>query len=169
MKCVWGKRTTAACDVPLPDGERLCEVHKPIWPMERYIHGTDPDQLRVRTDGYVEIQIDGMWILQHRAIMARQEFRHLLPTENVVHMDWDRSNNALANLKIMTKSEAMAHAKLRPKPDKVNGKLKFNVDVRYSIEVDPADVPDWLIVERDFVTTNMITNAHIMTYREVRT
>ena len=59
---------------------------------------------RLRNDGYTEIKVDslGCWELEHRWNMENYLKRKLNKKEVVHHKDFDKINNDLSNLKILT-------------------------------------------------------------------
>ena len=127
--CAW-----VGCDA-FEYNHRLCETHLYPWPFERYIHGAEPTGRRVRADGYVEIEIDGLWAVEHRMIMARELKRHLLHSEVIVHLDGNRANNDRGNLWLTDKSGAMKYRKEHPRP-RESSKRDFRVMVELSIKTD---------------------------------
>lgn len=170
--CVWGRRTKDACDAPAGFA-RLCDVHRGMWVMERYIHGAEPDQRKIRSDGRVEICIDRIWQLEHRCVMARHLGRHLEHTENIVHLDHNRANNDLENLWLTDKSGALAHAKARRELDQMQptqGKRRFNIDVRFCVEVEEDHELVFQLddIEASIHTGNEIVNSHIVRMTQIR-
>lgn len=69
------------------------------------------EEIRKRTNakGYIEVEIDGEWILEHRYIIEEKLGRSLLPDEVVHHKDENKQNNHISNLMIMSKAQ---HASL---------------------------------------------------------
>lgn len=65
------------------------------------------------------------YIPEHRLIMEKKIGRYLKSGELVHHIDGNRSNNKLENLKIITKSE---HMKLHSKEKKRNKNGEFTKD-----------------------------------------
>jgi predicted nucleic acid-binding Zn ribbon protein len=64
----------------------------------------------VRKDGYAAVKIGiRQYQLEHRLIMERHLGRPLTPNEHVHHINGDRLDNRLANLRLLTNSD---HGKL---------------------------------------------------------
>lgn len=59
----------------------------------------------ITTDGYVWIIINNEQIKLHRYLMEVKLGRKLLPTEIVHHKDFNKINNSIDNLEILTRSE----------------------------------------------------------------
>jgi hypothetical protein len=53
--------------------------------------------------GYVQIKVDGKWMLEHRHVMQEKLGRILLRTEHVHHVDGNKANNAPENLEMWKK------------------------------------------------------------------
>lgn len=67
----------------------------PNWKGGRYIS----------VQGYVVIRIDGAYILEHRHIMQEHLGRKLGRNEHVHHMNHDKQDNRLDNLKVVDAAE----------------------------------------------------------------
>lgn len=63
----------------------------------------------INPDGYKKIYVDGVQVLEHRVIMEDHLGRPLLSNEVVHHIDGDRLNNEIDNLRVMPWSK---HASL---------------------------------------------------------
>jgi len=138
-KCAW-----AGCDAPEVT-KRLCETHLYPWPFERYIHGAIPTAMRTRPDGYVELEIDGLWAMQHRLIMAKELGRQLEHSEVIVHLDGDRSNNDRDNLMLTDKAGAMKYRKEHPRTRNVSQRefiVRMELVVKTDEDVFIGDVTD---------------------------
>jgi hypothetical protein len=82
--------TTALRDGTLED------VALPMHNGRRFTEG----EVRVDKQGYAWISIDSKLTIQHRYVMSQYLGRDLLPTENVHHLNGDRSDNRLENLEL---------------------------------------------------------------------
>ena len=75
------------------------------------------------SDGYMHFWLsDGTSIKVHRAVMERHIGRKLTKDEHIHHIDGDRTNNSLSNLRLMTRGE---HSKLHRKQEIKEGKILF--------------------------------------------
>lgn len=59
--------------------------------------------------GYMKIRARGKEIKYHRYIFEQSIGRELLPTEIIHHIDHNKMNNDIGNLKMMSRSEHMKH------------------------------------------------------------
>ena len=75
----------------------------------RYRHG--------KNNGYKMIKVDNKWIPEHRYIMEEHLGRKLEKNEVVHHMNFDRHDNRIENLEVMTIAE---HISLHRKIDGLN-------------------------------------------------
>lgn len=100
-------------------GTHLSEDTKRKISEKRKLHA--PGHRKKRTDGYIALYYpdypgctsDG-YVMEHVYIMEQHIGRKLKDEECVHHIDRNRANNELSNLKIMTRSEHMSfHAKER--------------------------------------------------------
>jgi len=73
---------------------------------DQFIAGAPVQDRKLRSDGYVDIKVDGVWCLEHRAIIMKELGRRLTRSELVKHIDGDNANNARANLVMKTRAEA---------------------------------------------------------------
>jgi len=65
-------------------------------------------------NGYAVVVDNGRYIQEHRAVVERAIGRRLSPKEHVHHIDGDKHNNDLANLRVMNPREhARLHARKR--------------------------------------------------------
>jgi predicted nucleic acid-binding Zn ribbon protein len=65
------------------------------------VGATRPDGARTVTNtGYVKIKVGKRWVLEHRHVMEQALGRALSRTENVHHINGDRSDNRLENLEL---------------------------------------------------------------------
>lgn len=58
-----------------------------------------------RTNGYVSLWVDGVKVLEHRAVMAEHIGRPLTRQENVHHINGVRDDNRIANLELWSRSQ----------------------------------------------------------------
>src|SRR5215510_636860 len=77
----------------------LCRSCYYWYPYDCYIAGCEPTASRLRSDGYVDIQVEDLWCLEHRAIIMRELGRRLERNEMIRHKDGNRSNNERSNLR----------------------------------------------------------------------
>ena len=83
-----------------------------------HTHGS-PDTVKRRENGagtihrgYLEVTVKGKQMLLHRYLMEMWKGRKLLPTEQVHHIDGDKLNNRIENLRIVTlQTHPKEHAK----------------------------------------------------------
>lgn len=68
---------------------------------------------RVKHQGYIQIRIGEKYINEHVLIMEEKLGRKLEPYEIVHHIDEDRENNNINNLKLMKDSEHKSYHKLK--------------------------------------------------------
>jgi hypothetical protein len=130
-KCAW-----EGCDAD-EYIKRLCETHLYPWAFERYIHGAVPTGRRVRTDGYAELEIDGLWAMEHRLILSKELGRQLRHDEVIVHLDGDRSNNVRDNLWLTNKSGAMKYRRDHPVQRELSKRMfKTWVELTIASDVD---------------------------------
>ena len=80
--------------------------------LKKIKRGTGPNHWRwkkggcKRKDGYILITIDGKRMFQHRYIMEKYLGRKLIKDENVHHINGNKSDNRIKNLRLYkTKSE----------------------------------------------------------------
>jgi hypothetical protein len=171
--CAW-----SGCDAPEAH-HRLCETHLYPWPFERYIHGAEPTGRRTRADGYVEIEIDGLWAVEHRMIMARELKRQLLHSEVIIHLDGNRANNDRDNLRLTDKSGAMQYRRDNPR-SREPSKREFIVRMEFVVKTsgdafigDVADTIETAFDNNEFVgylsddDTFVIAAARVQTVRAV--
>ena len=59
----------------------------------------------LRSNGYVYIKFENNWILKHRWIMEKHIGRKLTRKEAVHHIDENKENNEIENLKLISFSE----------------------------------------------------------------
>lgn len=59
----------------------------------------------VRSDGYVAINIDGKYELEHRVVMSKFLGRDLQPNEQIHHRNENKSDNRIENLEIVSCGE----------------------------------------------------------------
>jgi hypothetical protein len=116
------------CNVDLcqrqSDARGWCKMHWKRWRK----HG-DPTKIvnvgrHVSPDGYVKIPDKsgrGRSILEHRFVMEKNLGRHLLPTENVHHINGDRSNNNIENLEIWNTRQ--------PKGQRIQDKIEYAIEI----------------------------------------
>lgn len=83
----------------------LCRQCYMWYPYDCYIAGAEPTDRKLRSDGYIDIQIEGLWCMEHRAIIMREQGRRLETREIVKHLDENRSNNVRANLLLTTRKQ----------------------------------------------------------------
>lgn len=58
--------------------------------------------------GYIKVkQLDGTYLFEHRMVIEDSMGRPLLDSEKVHHIDGNKQNNHLSNLKVVTQSEHM--------------------------------------------------------------
>lgn len=76
-------------------------------------------------NGYVRLRIDGKDFLEHRIVMEKHLGRKLTSKEHIHHINHNRSDNIITNLKLMTISEHMyLERKLSPHlKDPITGKF----------------------------------------------
>jgi hypothetical protein len=56
-------------------------------------------------DGYRRIKVNGVFILEHRAVMQEYLGRELFPHENVHHLNGNRLDNRIENLELWSRSQ----------------------------------------------------------------
>lgn len=83
------------------------------YPYDCYIAGIEPTARKLRSDGYVDIQVEELWCLEHRAILMRIKGRRLERNELVRHIDGNRSNNDPANLRLAVSNDYKEAANAR--------------------------------------------------------
>lgn len=83
----------------------LCRQCYRWHPYDNYIQGAEPTERKLRSDGYVDIKVDGLWCMEHRAIIMREEGRRLSHAELVRHLDENRSNNERSNLLLTSRKD----------------------------------------------------------------
>lgn len=77
------------------------------------------------THGYIRIRINKKYVYEHRYIMEKYLERPLKRNEIIHHIDGDKTNNNINNLKLMTKNkhDAMeANKRWEDSPHSFNGK-----------------------------------------------
>lgn len=83
----------------------------------------DPPNRTEGKSGYIYVWMtDGSGIPEHRYVMEEYLGRELLSTEHVHHIDFDRTNNKIENLMIVSRGE---HSKLHREHEKAIGKPLF--------------------------------------------
>jgi len=104
--CTFQKQTGGLCH------SHYKEIHTKILDL----HGGDLEEVAVRyslewtnrtlnRQGYVTAWYFGSKVLEHRVVMGRQVGRKLLPTENVHHLNGNRSDNRIDNLELWVTSQ----------------------------------------------------------------
>lgn len=94
--------------------------------------GLDRDDLerRATNHGYIQVKVDGKWVLEHRHVMAQLIGRPLLRTEEVHHVNGDRGDNTVngplvdfrsGNLELWSTSQ--------PKGQRVADKVEYAVEL----------------------------------------
>jgi len=66
---------------------------------------------KLRSDGYVDIQVDGLWCLEHRAIIMKELERRLERHELVIHLNGDNADNNRDNLLLTTRTDVARFTK----------------------------------------------------------
>lgn len=79
----------------------------------------------VSTTGYVVIRVDGRLYVAHR--LAWLYVHGELPPEDVDHIDANRTNNKLSNLRLATRSQNMQNQR-KPRKDNTSGFLGVTFD-----------------------------------------
>lgn len=83
----------------------------------------------INKNGYVEIWVDGVKMLEHRYIMQKHLGRELMSHENIHHINGIRNDNSIENLEIWSISQPPGQ-KLE---DKINWAIKFLEEYNYKI------------------------------------
>lgn len=94
---------------PVKRALRRLGLRRPAKPRAGVMAGKNNPQWkggrRTRGDGYVVVWTPRGEMLEHRAVMEEILGRPLRPSEVVHHKDGNKSNNAPANLEVMSQSE----------------------------------------------------------------
>ena len=119
---------TAICSVELCDrtsnARGWCSMHWKRWRK----HG-DPTKIvnvgkHISPDGYVKVPDKsgrGRSILEHRLVMEEHIGRQLLASENVHHINGDRTDNRIENLELWNTRQ--------PKGQRISDKIKYAVEI----------------------------------------
>ena len=62
----------------------------------------DRPKRTTRSDGYVQVNRDGVWTLEHRAVMEKHLGRRLSSREHVHHRNGVKPDNRLGNLEVLS-------------------------------------------------------------------
>lgn len=100
-------------------GRKMTDAQKKRLSEARKIHGQG--HRKKRTDGYIALYYPDYpssnsegYVMEHVYIMEQHLGRFLTDKEIVHHKNFDRADNRIENLQVMTQSEHMSyHAKLR--------------------------------------------------------
>lgn len=84
----------------------LCRQCYMWYPYDQYMAGAPVQGRKLRSDGYVDIQVDGVWCLEHRAIIMKELGRRLTRSELVKHVNGCTADNRRENLVLKTRAEA---------------------------------------------------------------
>lgn len=68
----------------------------------------------INSKGYREIRVDGRTMKEHRHLMERHLGRKLLPTEDVHHLNGDKTDNRIENLEVIAHADHTRLTNQRP-------------------------------------------------------
>jgi hypothetical protein len=64
---------------------------------------------RKEQNGYIKINIEGLWIFEHRYIMEKYLGRNITKEEKIHHDDFNRKNNIISNLTLFPDNKSHTH------------------------------------------------------------
>lgn len=127
--------------IPIPQKERLCELFELIGP--DLVSRTSRGCVRAgmvcgykRKDGYLRIKVDGATVLAHRIVWKMINGDE---PDYIDHINGDRADNRIENLRPVSSSENKSNEKLR-----INSSSGF-VGVTWHTPTSPTKTAKWVV------------------------